>query len=333
MANYNAQDGIFGIGRQAEKGTYVSPQTWLKLLSSGLGSDAELLITDPEIGGSRDIFTDEVDMGPIKYSGGIEFLCRPESLGFLILGALGKCESESFCPGGVYRHVFSPEVDVPYLSLYEREANTYDEYGYTDAVVSKIALNCKAGDWLRGMVDIIATTQTAEVDETPDPFEDTPRFTWNIITVKIDDAEVTPLDMEVSLDNKVEDNYFGLGSLTLIDIPLGRREMAVDMTMRPDDSDMQRIANMGDADNTTPDGTTARFALNIKAESIATIGSTAVPYSLEIDIPVAVLKPFKMDKSGNKNLEAKYMFVPVKDTEDLCTVTLVNGLADYAVES
>lgn len=325
---FNAQDGAFGLARQGAKGTYESPQFWMKLLSGGVGTDQELMILEPEIGGSRDIFSDGVNQGPVKYSGPLEFVCKPEAFGLLLLGTLGAVASAS--ASSAYEHTFTPADTVPWLSMYEDEGGGYEEFGYTDAIVGKLSLNCNRGDWLKGVADMIAITQDANVSETPGANETTPQFTWDQAVFKIDGTQYDPLDLGFTFDNQPEDDYFALGSLKLIDVPLGRRESGFEITIKPDDSNLQRIANYGNQSLAAPAGAVGTVAVNLRLASYANIPGATTPYVLEVDVPAAVVRPYKSEKGGNKTIENKVMLVPVKTTgQDLMTVTLINDVANY----
>ena len=73
-----AQAGHVGIRTQASKGTYADPGAtapnqgvFMFTRSGALGGNRELLIPDPEIGGSRDVL--DAQLGPSAFSGEYDF--------------------------------------------------------------------------------------------------------------------------------------------------------------------------------------------------------------------------------------------------------------------
>jgi hypothetical protein len=75
-----ASEGVFPAG-------FAAGARAMKLRSGSLGSNRDLLITDPEIGGGRD--TTEAYLGAASWAGDYEFYVRLEALPTLIQGVLG----------------------------------------------------------------------------------------------------------------------------------------------------------------------------------------------------------------------------------------------------
>lgn len=324
---FNAQEGALGVARQTLDGTWAAPTDWIKILSGSLGSRADLIVSEPEIGGTRDIHADGVDMGAISYGGSYEFNLRPEALGFFLLSCLGSVASAAF--SGAYKHTFTPASALQRLSLFERVGSAYEIFAYTDAVVNKLEFNCSPNEALKGVAEVLAITQNADIADDTESFEDTSRFMFNRVVCKIDGVQYMAKDLSFGFDNQSEDDDFGLGSLFMQDISPGRRQLEVGMTIRPSDSNFYKLANYGDIANSAPDGSIGQVSLNVTASSAGNIPAATVPYSIEIDIPVAKLKPFEPERSGDSRIEQKLMFTPAKDSGDVCTIYVVNGKASY----
>lgn len=88
---FASQSGQVGFGIQSVKGTPIAATRFARLRSGSLGGDRSLLIPDAEIGGSRDIAG--AYLGPVSYSGDLEFYPRPQMLALLMRAALGSASS------------------------------------------------------------------------------------------------------------------------------------------------------------------------------------------------------------------------------------------------
>src|SRR5689334_7935651 len=100
---YNADTGSAGVG--------------IKLRSGGLGTNRDLLVPDPEIGGGRDV-TDAY-LGASVWGGDFEFYARMDALATLLKAVLGN--SAAVTTTGVTTHTIDP-IDtgaLPLLSIEE----------------------------------------------------------------------------------------------------------------------------------------------------------------------------------------------------------------------
>jgi hypothetical protein len=90
----NSQSGQFGFGLQGSKGAAAAATRFARLRSGGLGGDRSLLVPDAEIGGNRDV--PNAYLGPVGFSGDIEFYPRMQMISLLLYGVLGaKASSNS----------------------------------------------------------------------------------------------------------------------------------------------------------------------------------------------------------------------------------------------
>jgi hypothetical protein len=90
---YSSQPGQVGFGLQASRGTDVPATCFARLRSGSLGGDRSLLIPDPEIGGNRDI--PQAYLGPVAFSGDLEFYPRMRMAAMLLYGVMGAKSSNS----------------------------------------------------------------------------------------------------------------------------------------------------------------------------------------------------------------------------------------------
>jgi len=339
-----SQEGHIGFKTQAVEATYLDPGGagtggephaghFMKVLSTGLSGNRDLMIPDPEIGGNRDI--QDARLGPIAYSGDIEFYGRFDAIGTLITAALGAVSS---VPAGITFdtdmdgvHTITPTdtvANLPFLSIEEAIAGDYDVFNYTDARVNTLAFTADADGYAMGTVGIIAKTQTAgETATTPITFDPTPLIAGAEITVNWNSADVEARDFSFDFSNNIEDDVFALGQVGLSSLVPKRREITMGFTVRPDlATEFWREATYGSAAATTPGtGAAVKRALVITMLS-STLDPAGNPFQLKITCPSATIQPFSIDPSGDDVLEHSFdiqIFRPLVATPAV-TIELTN---------
>lgn len=90
---FNSQAGQVGFGLQSSRGVAVAATRFARLRSGSLSGNRDLMVPDPEIGGSRD--PQQAYLGPISFSGSYEFYARMEMIALLLYGAFGAKASTS----------------------------------------------------------------------------------------------------------------------------------------------------------------------------------------------------------------------------------------------
>jgi len=326
---FNYQTGAMGLGRQTSQGTPVAAQDWLKFLSGGMGVDRELIISDPEIGGGRDIDEGTIYPGGVGASGSYEHIVKPNVLGHFILGALGAVSSSALS-GAAYEHTFTPAATLPWYTILERISETYETFRTTDCKVNSLELTCDANDYLKATAEIFGITPESDVSiGSPSP-ETTPPFLYGGATITIDGSSFLPKTVGISLTNNLEDDDFRVGSLYRGDLSEKRRELTLSATIRPANSDLFKKAVWGSATASLAQNTKSNIAVTYKWESYEVIGTTAYKYRLELAIPVAVIVPFRTEPSGDDILEHDLEIQAAKGTDSLVTVTLRNSKTSYS---
>lgn len=327
---FNIQTGTVGIGRQSVAGGNVAVQTYFKVLSGGMGVDRELIVPDPEIGGGRDIDEGIIYPGSVGASGTYEFIVRPNAIGHFLLGVLGACSSLPLS-GVAYTHEFTPANTLDWFTIMERISTTYETFQVTDCKINSLDLTCTANDYLKGSAGVLGNIPTSDVSVTGESYEDTSPFLYAGATITIGPDVFLPTEVGVNFNNNIDDSDYRVGSLYRGDLTEKRRELVLTATIRPDDSDLFKQAVWGSSSVSAPANTKTNIAVNYKWASYESIGSTAYKYSLEIDVPVAVISPFKIEPSGDDTLEHAIEIRAAKGASDLVTITLQNSAADYAV--
>lgn len=334
--SFIAQSGHIGFKAQSTKGTYANPGSggiFMRHKSGALGGDRQLLIPDPEIGGGRDVA--DASLGPVKFSGELEFYARLESLASLFYYGSGSKSSTTAGSGGtlVGTHVITPtDTNLPWVSVEERIANGFLGFNYTDAKVRSLHLEADASGFVMGKVGMVALRQTRVADGslTSNPSRDnSPLLVGAKTTVSFDGDALPAKSFSLDIENGVEDDDFRLGSMFLGDAAEKRRTGKIGLSIRPEDNAMWRQAMYGSPSANTAGGTITRSDVSIAIESYEFIGSTSTVYSLTIDVPVAVIAPFSVNPSGEDAIEhdIEIQFLRPDANDPLYTATFVNHLA------
>lgn len=331
---FPSQLGQVGFRTQASKGTFADPGavapnagTFVRLLSGALSGNRELLIPDPEIGGNRDI--PDAYMGPIAFAGDYEFYPRAKAVSQLLKGALGAPVSTLVVDHT--SHVFTPSdaVSLPWVSIEENIGGSYETFRYTDAAINTFHMEVDAEGYLRGSVGVIALTQTSGNTKTPVPnWDTTPLYVGSTVAVKWNGASLPAKSMNFDLTNNFEDNDFRLGSVFLGDLVPKRREFTMGVTIRPADAALWKTATYG-----APAATSAQAGAAFKDDAQIVItsyekitGAATMVYTIQIDIPQAIIRPFAINPSGDDVLEHDMEILAVRPVPatPIMTITVKN---------
>lgn len=309
-----AQAGHVGIRTQATKGTYADPGAvapnqgvFLYTRSGAMGGNRELLIPDPEIGGSRDI--PDAQLGPISFSGEYDVYARMESLATLLYGALGVKAAPSGTASTGFTHTITPAdtTTLPWFSVEEKITNSFEVFKYTDCKINTLHLEADANGYLMGTVGLIGLTQatTTATLQAAQRRDSSPLIVGTNITVAWNGANLPAKSFSLDINNNIEDDDFRLGSLFLGDLTEKRREVTMSCTIRPNDAALWKTAMWGGPAATVPAGQSFKDDVVITVSSYEDIpGATVgIKYSLIITIPTAIIAPFSVDPSGDDVLE------------------------------
>lgn len=336
-----SQEGSVGIKTQAAKGTYASPGAsapdqgvFFRIRSGALGGNRDLLIPDPEIGGNRDI--PGAALGPIAFSGEYDFYGRMEMMATLLYGALGTKAAPTGDATTGYSHAITPGNALPWLSVEENIAGSFQTFGYTDAKVNTLHFEADANGYFMGTAGLIALTQTTETPTVAaDKRTDTsPLLVGTNVAVKLGGATLPAKSFSFDVNNNLEDDDFRLGSLFLGDLTEKRRELTMSVTIRPENANLWKEATWGAVGAAAPQGQPTYDNVSITVSSYEDIPGTtpAAKYSLTLTIPSVVLTPFTVDPSGDDVLEHDIEIQAVRPDPDvdLVTATVVNSYAEVA---
>lgn len=304
---YGSQSGQVIVRTQAVQGTYQADTgtagVAIKLRSGSLGTNRDLLIPDPEIGGGRD--TTDAYLGAVAWAGDYEFYTRIKGLLTLWNAGLGTADAGVAVETGVKKFTVTPSdaAALPWLSIEEKIGAGLECFHYTDAVVNSLHLEAEANGYLQGTAGIIAALQEAGKTPTVAPaWDNTNLIVGTNITVTFNSVLLPAKSFNLDFTNNFEDDDYGLGSLFLKGLTPKGRELTSGFTIRPQDSNLFRMASYGATSATTAGGLSTKAPLVIEAKTYEKVGATAVG-TIKLTIPEFVLSPHSFDPSGDDIIE------------------------------
>lgn len=308
---YTSQAGQVLLRSQAVQGTYQADITTagvsVKLRSGSLGTNRDLLIGDPEIGGGRDVA--DALLGAASWAGDYEFYARVDMLATLLKACLGTAAAPVTATG-ITTHSITPTDSgtLPYLSIEENIGGTLETYSYTDAVVNTMHLECEANGYLMGTAGIMAAKQIAGVTKTASPgkFDNTPLFVGTNIAITYNAVTVPAKSFSLDVNNNIANDDFRLGSFYVGDLTAKRREITASFRIRESSSALWRQATYGLSSATQVGGVTTKQPLVITCDAYDDIvgGTPATKYRIQFTIPNFSLTPYSLAASGDDIIES-----------------------------
>lgn len=306
---YSSQAGQVLLRTQTVQGTYNADTgtagVAMKLRSGSLGTNRELMIPDPEIGGGRDVV--DAYGGAVSWGGDYEFYTRVDGLLTLLKAVMGSAALVTTT--GITTHTITPSdaAQLPFLSIEEKIGAGLETYNYTDGVVNSLHLECDANGYLMGTAGIIAAKQIAGATPTAVPvWDNTPMIVGTNVTITYNAVSLPAKNFSLDLTNNFEDDDFRLGSFYVGDLSPKRRELTASFGIRESSSALWRQATYGLAGATAPGGLPTKQQLVITCltyENMPT-GTPAGPYTLTFTIPNFILKPYSLAASGDDIIES-----------------------------
>lgn len=308
-----SQSGFTGFKTQASQGVYLDPGAvapnqgvYVKLRSGGLDTNRDLIIPDPEIGGSRDI--PDAQLGPASFGGSYDFYVRPESLAFFLKAVLGTSAAPTGTAPTGYTHVITPAAILPWISVEEQIASGFTNLKYTDMKFNTFHLECDANSYMTGTAAVIGKTQAVDTVPTlpaAQRFDTGPLMVGPNIGITYNAVTLPAKSFSLDINNNLEDNDFRLGSLFLGDVTEKRREVTMGIKIRPADASLWKQAVWGASAATVVGGTKTSQQVVVTITTYDDIpGATVgVKYAISFTIPNAVIKPFTVDGSGDDVVE------------------------------
>lgn len=306
---FSSQSGQVILRSQAVAGTYQADTgtTGVGTLLRGgsLGTNRELLVPDPEIGGGRDVV--DAYLGAASWSGDYELYGRIDALATLLKAGLGVAAAPVTATG-VTTHTITPTDSgtLPFLSIEENIGGSLETYNYTDAVVNTLHLECDANGYLMATAGIIGAKQVAGATKTVAPvWDNTPMIVGTNVTITYNAVSLPAKSFSLDINNNVEDDDFRLGSFFIGDLTAKRREVTASFGIRESSSALWRQATYGLPAATGVGGLTTKQALVITCQTYEDIvgGTPPTKGQLVITIPKFIYQPYTLDASGDDIIE------------------------------
>lgn len=333
---YMAQSGYVGTARQTASGTYVTPTKYHYVTEASIEANTDLIIPDPEIGTGRDIVDGSVHAGTVNWGGTLGFYIRPESIGHILLGAIGAVTSSGLAGiSGGYGHTFTFENDLIPFSLEQAVGDTgLETIGYNDVKFQNFHIEAAAGELVTGSAEILATQATAGKTRQTPSYETSPIMTFAGGSIVVDSGAMSVKSVSMDIANNIADDDFRIGSRTMSSMVEKRREISASLEIVPTDNSVFRQAIFGSSSATTVSGLQTTFggALFLRFETAAKIpGSATVGYQLDFTFSKAMFRPSSFS-GANDDMITQTLEMIVVDTSSATvgTVVLRNTSANYA---
>lgn len=354
-----AQAGILGFGPQEGKEIDVVTGNWFrhKATLADLAVNDDQRLGPPEVGG-RPLPTIPYKAG-VMVGGGLTIHPRLEaSIGYLLKGALGFCETTSGS-GSVKNHVFQLDPDnpgfVPWMGFrkYVPSGGDVGDYSmgetFKDCKVLSLALTLPNEGLVQARVDALGRLFALEaspawgttsgsaggwnaagefedypsipIGSTPGGYINTPEY-GNLPVVQ---AQVTIQNR--NLDIRQEKVY---GSPYLEDITIVSRSVNVALTVKWKNPDLYRAILTGSKTGTTWSSVPFTSAVTFRTISPANMTGEAQPYELLVTVTEAMLSlQGGIQLAGNDAVIMTFAGQALDTTGDYCTFELRNKYATY----
>lgn len=333
---FSSQAGQVILRSQAVQGTYQadtgSAGVGVLLRSGSLGPNRDLMIPDPEIGGTRDVV--DAYLGAVSWSGDYEMYGRIDALTTLLKACLGSAASVTTT--GITTNTMTPldSGTLPYLSIEENIGGSLETYQYTDAVVNTLHLECDANGYLMATAGIIGSKQVAGATKTPSPiWDNSPMIVGTNVTVTYNSVSMPGKNFSLDINNNFEDSDFRLGSFYIGDLTAKRREVTASVGIRESSSALWRQATYGLNTATAPQGLSTKQQLVITCQTYENIvgGIPSTPGSITITIPKFAFTPYALAASADDVIESDLAGQALRPSSGTPIMTVVTKTAKATI--
>ncbi len=239
----SALNSHFGLAKQTGKGSAVTANGSFKYFyfsdGTGISPVPIVLPLDQEIG-SGPLIRDVKKVG-VSSGGAINFIPRPDSLGLLLLGALGDVSTASGVD--LYTHTLkfaSDPFTQPYFTARRRVASIGGDIA-SDVKLAQLQFNFRAANFLRASAGFVGIgepsyIQDASVWSADDYLDDTPPFLTCKGSVDLPDGNsLKAIEGSLTVGNVIPlQEQFILGSYTPDDAELNSRAVAMRFVVKAD---------------------------------------------------------------------------------------------------
>jgi hypothetical protein len=325
---YSAETGSLGLAIQPVKGTFTQPTDFMKVQSIDINPEGEKIIPDVEIGSGQDIT--EVYQGTYKISGSVDSYIRPEAIGVLFYGALGKYTTSGSLGSGAYLHNFVASGVLPWLSVKKTVAEDIQIFDYTDCKVEGFQIDVNSSEPATAKFDIVGISDAIGTAPSEN-YESSPMLIAVSATVNIGGVAVSAKKVSINYKNNLENSDFRVGSRFLGDITEKRREIDLSMDIVLDTtSELYRKSFYGTAAASSAGFSVYSDRVDIVLSSPTNIGTSALPYKILITIKNAVFMAAPTPAKGDELVVIPLELKATKSgAQNVFEVHIWNGKVSY----
>ena len=289
-----AEGSFLGIAKQSGLGTPNTTDADFKYMlfrNGGVAPQPIVLPLDQEVGGGA-MLRDMVKVG-VTSGGGMDFIPRPQTLGDLLLGALGQVATVDNTDGS-WTHTFSlpdDQFSAPYFTIRSAPGDMWGEQ-FQDVRVSGLAISFAGARFIEAAVQFTgglplkvstaAWAAAAKVD-------DGPQFVAPLGDIEIPLAtDVKVLSGSVAFGIAIPlDEQFIIGSYSPDDFDINQRSMVITLNIKVTD-DVLYTKMMYDKDSGNAWLANMFAEADIKLEMVSPVdAASGVPYSISFKAKVA----------------------------------------------
>lgn len=325
---YSAELGSLGMAIQPIKGTFTEPTDFMKVQGIELNPEGEKIIPDVEIGSGQDIT--EVYAGTYKISGSVDTYIRPEAIGVLFYGALGKYTASGSLGNGAYLHNFVASGVLPWVSVKKVISSDVQVFNYTDCKVEGFQIDINASEPATAKFDIVGISDA--IGTAPaESYETAPMLIATQATINIGGVAVSAKKATINYKNNLENGDFRVGSRFLGDITEKRREIDLSMDIVLDTtSELYRKSFYGSATATSAGFPVYADRVDIIMTSATNIGTSALPFKMLIAIKNAVFMAAPTPAKGDDLIVIPLELKATKSgSENIFEIHVWNSKASY----
>lgn len=283
----SALDSHFGLAKQTAKGSENTTDAEFQYFyfSEGPGVSPVPIVVplDQEIG-SGSLIRNVKRLG-VSSGGSVSMIPRAESIGWLLLGALGTVSTVT--SAGYNTHTFkfgSNEFTTPYFTIRRRTTALGGEIA-PDVRVAGLSFNFAAADFLRADAAFVGAGLPKKADTASwDPtsyLDPTPEFVTANGSLSLAGESLKVLRGSLAIGNNMPlDEQFIVGSLTPDDIEMVSRAIVMQATVKADADLYTQLMYDSAGGNNWTTGILKDASLSMSFESTEVI-TGATKYSLE----------------------------------------------------
>jgi len=347
----SALDSHFGLAKQTAKGTENTTDNDFKYFffseGTGISPQPVNLPLEQEIGSGS--LTREVEKVGISSGGAINFVPRPDTLGRILQGCLGKCVTVT---GADYHtHTFkfdTNEFVTPYYTFRRRVGALGIGERFPDVRMAGLTLNFNAQDYLRAQLGLIGVSAPVAVTSTTawsaaTKLDTTPPFITTTGDIELPaGSALKALSGSLTMGvNMPLDEQWIIGSLTPDDAEIVNRAIMLNLVVKGNEDLYRKMMYDPAGGLSWVAGVFKEADITLTFKSTRMIGASAQPYELQVNFngeaaagsPNVAWTVQSIALRGNRQVLMSVTGIVLADPASYVdgpfSVTLINDVASY----